>query len=119
MKIRDLGKAIMDFELNTVPNFLKFLIIGLLILAFKLLSSFIRLYKSAWPLLLLASLAIFFLGIDECIQSCDGINIKENLWLNLSEDSIILLILIPVSFIAAFVLDKKLTKLKKKFEIFA
>ena len=111
MKIRDLGKAILDFELTTIPKVAYIgicLIFGLL---FNVFCWVIKTYKGLWGIILLACVIIFFYGLERnCVDWCyrlidlyDGYAIKEG--------NLYLIIFLLVGLVFSFKLDKKLTSI--------
>lgn len=123
MKIRDLGKAILDFELNKIPKAIFFIskaiFFGLFVVFALLFSGFcwaVKTYKSLWALVILACVIIFFHGLEiDCVDYCYNlINISGRY--AIVADNLYFIISLYVGLVVSYALDKKLTLLNKKIQ---
>ncbi len=116
MKVRDLGKAILDFELENIPKAIKATItLSIAILTwgvaicFGLLCSFIRLYKRFSGLIFISCIFIFFSGMEkDCTRYCWGLIDLYNGYA-ISEDYLFTVIALIIGIVVSFKLDKELS----------
>lgn len=107
MKVRDLGKAILDFELNTIPDIFKTAFFAIFTFCYKGLRQLLKLYIAALPLAVLASIAIFFLGLETCSEYCYGvIKLRDDLYLD--DDHLSAIIGITISYVVCYFFYRKL-----------
>lgn len=108
MKIRDLGKAILDFELGSVPKaiFMAFiLILGFIYSVFHWL---VKTYKSLWWVILLACTGIFIYYLEkDCVNYCYGlVDLYDGY--AIQEEGLILIAMLLSGLIISVYLSKKL-----------
>lgn len=109
MKIRDLGKAFLDLEISTIPKAIGKLLLYIFVgLPFLIFCGIVHLYKQMWPVVLLASVIIFFGGVEvDCREWCYFfIEIYSGFFIEKENFYWVLGLLSGLA--TAFVLDKKL-----------
>lgn len=116
MKIKDLGRAILDFELNTIPQFLILaisLIVGLL---FKVLRWVVSTYKSMWHFILIGCLILFFVGLEkDCTRWCSHLIDLNYQGYAIREQYLFSIIALIVGIVVSFKLDKKMNEISNKY----
>ena len=116
MKIKDLGRAILDFELNTIPQFLILaisLIVGLL---FRVLRWVVSTYKSMWHLIIIGCFILFFVGLEkDCTNWCYSLIDLNYQGYAIEKGYLFSIIALIVGIVVSFKLDKKLSEISEKF----
>lgn len=108
MKVRDLGQAILDFELNSIPKAIIGLLSIVVALAWGLFTAVVHLYKSLWFLVLLVCSGLVFFNLEEdCTYYC-GLNLTPKY--SIDYDFVFVVGWALVALIVAFWLDKKIYK---------
>ena len=115
MKVRDLGKAILDFELSTIP---KAIYIGVPIIFGLLYGLFcwtIKVYKGLWGIILLVCSVAIFHGLEkDCVDYCWGL-IDLSHGYAIKEENLYLIIFLLTALAVSFIVDKKLTAINSKY----
>lgn len=115
MKVRDLGKAILDFELNLIPKAIFFIFSLLLEFLFSIFCWAVRTIKALWGLILIGCVILFFTGLQkDCVNYCSGLIELHYHGLAIENGSLFTIILLLVVLVAAFMIDKKLPKTNTK-----
>ncbi len=116
MKIRDIGKAILDFELNTVPKVIAISASLFLAILFGILRWVVSVYKSLWAVILIGCFIIFFAGLEkDCSSYCWGLIDLHYQGYSIEEEFFYTIITLLVGIAVSFKLDKKLTEVSSKF----
>lgn len=116
MKIRDLGKAILDFELNTIPKLLGLILAVLVGLLVGILHWVVNLYKSLWWLILIICGAMFFFNLEkDCENYCSSLIALPYNGYAIHSDFFVTILFLLVGVIASFKLEKKLAEIKLKY----
>lgn len=115
MKIRDLGKAILDFELTTIPKAIYLGVSVFFVLLLALVCWLVNLYKSLWGLILIGCIIIFFVGLEkDCVEYCWGLIDLRYQGYAIEEEYFYTIISLLVGLAVSFKLDKKLTEINAK-----
>lgn len=116
MKIRDLGKAILDFELNTIPKVVSIGASLFLTLLFGLFHWVVSVYKSLWSVILIGCFIMFFVGLEkDCVSYCWGLIDINYQGYSIKEEYFYSIIALLIGIAVSFKLDKKLTEIRSKF----
>lgn len=112
MKVRDLGKVILDFELNQIPKAIFFIFLMVFGLLFGVFCWVIKTYKALWALILIGCAITFFASLEkDCVgYPCLGLIDLEYQGYAIDEDGLYIIISLLVGLVAAFMIDKKLPK---------
>ena len=116
MKIRDLGRAFLDFELNKIPRASVLAISLILGLLFGTLRWIVSLYKALWFAVIVVSFISLYVGLEkDCTKWCYGLIELNYQGYALKEEylysAVVLIVAIPISFL----LDKKFNEISAKF----
>lgn len=114
MKVRDIGKAILDFELSKIPQFVIAVITLCIMTAWGLFCWAVNLYKRMWlPIVLICAGAIFFNLEDACTRYCyNAVNLGDKY--SVSTDVFVPVILAIGGIIVAAWLDTRLKRINHK-----
>ena len=116
MKIRDLGKAILDFELSTIPKVISIGATVFLALLFGLFHWVVSVYKSLWGVILIGCFILFFVGLEkDCTGYCWGLIDLNYQGYSIEEEYLYSIIALLAGIAVSFKLDKKLTEISSKF----
>lgn len=116
MKIRDLGKAILDFELSTIPKVISIGASLFLALLFGVFHWVVNVYKSLWWVILIGCFIMFFVGLEkDCTGYCWGLIDLHYQGYSIEEEYFYSIIALIVGIAVSFKLDKKLTEISSKF----
>lgn len=116
MKVRDLGKAILDFELSTIPKALSIGASVFLMLLFRLFHWVVSIYKSLWGLIVTACFILLFLGLEkDCTGYCRNLIDLHYQGFSIEKETFYLIIALIAGIPLSFKLDKKLSGISSKF----
>ena len=115
MKVRDIGKAILDFELNTIPKVIAIGASLFLALLFGVLCWVVSVYKLLWVVILIGCFIMLFVGLEkDCSSYCWGLIDLNYQGYSIGEGYFYTIIGLLVGIAVSFKLDKKLTEVRSK-----
>lgn len=114
MKVRDIGKAILDFELSKIPHFIIAVITLCVMAVWGFICWAVNLYKRMWlPIILVCAVTIFVNLEDVCTGYCGyAVNLGDKY--SVDKDIFVTVVVAIGGIIAAAWLDKKLKRISQK-----